>query len=104
MTRSEIAKNASIAAGNRRKSAANMAIKKLSAHYTSSPEADLFFCIISRAIIDLYNEKRKKKEHQSASKIIGMENYFTKGDIVHAELIGLDSEYVVRVLKKCGII
>lgn len=105
MTRSEIAKKASLAAGARRNSKANVAIRKLSTQYIRSPEADLMFSIISRAIIDLYNEKRKKNEHhQNNSTIRGLEDYFTRGDIVHAELIGLDSDYVVRVLKKCGII
>ena len=82
------------------------AVKKLSRDYKKSPEADLLFAIIAKAIEDLELPSRSEPRHRI--NFDSMTPYETAIDflygspsIPHADLIGLETEYIRRVIAAC---
>ena len=71
----------------------NAAIKKIRTQFGDTPEHKLMFAIVEQAIKDL--NSRVICDRKSAEQ-------YLKNEIPHAELCGVDSEWVRRVLKKCG--
>lgn len=69
------------------------AIKKLKTIFNDTPEHKLCFAILRQAIQDL----RVKKYRSSAL------NYLN-GPLVHAEVCGVDPEWVRHVLKVCNVL
>lgn len=93
-------------------------IKKLSTCITKSPdspESRLMFAILSTAIMDLkdrkiYKKRHKKTKDRNAVIVIAQSsefrsacNYLSQDNIDHAELIGIDSDYIRRLLSSMNI-
>lgn len=91
-----------------RKALAKIAILKLSDHYEKTPEGNLWFFVLAQAIKDLGFLLDKSKPKEKTKQIIrqgyidSMLRYF-EGDIFAAEIIGINSEYVRRVLEGVGL-
>lgn len=90
----------------KRSEALSAAIKKLSRDYNKSPEADLLFAIIARAIEDLEFPSRSEPEHRI--NFDSMTPYETAIDflygspsISHSDMIGLETSYIRRVISAC---
>jgi len=71
----------------------NAAIKKIRTQFGDTPEHKLMFAIVEQAIKDL--SSKSIEVSRSAERHI-------KNEIPHAELCGVDSEWIRLVLKKCG--
>src|SRR5690554_3537085 len=90
----------------KRTEALRAAIKKLSLEYKKSPEADLLFAIIAKAIEDLEFPSRSESRHRI--NFDSMTPYETAIDflygspsIQHADIIGLETAYIRRVIAAC---
>lgn len=63
--------------------------------FPQSPEGRLFFAIVEKAILDLTDK--------SATLRKDAERYL-RGDIIHAQLCGVDPEWIRRVCLKHGVL
>lgn len=77
----------------------HLAIRKLDPLHAGTPESNLFFAIIAAAINDM--EKYKGVRFQYEYRVA--KDYLSTEVIPHAELIGLDSEYIRTVMRKVGM-
>lgn len=66
--------------------------KKIRTQFRDTPEHKLCYAVVEQAINDLCDAK----EERSAKR-------YLIGEIVHAELCGVDSDWVRRVILKCGL-
>lgn len=90
----------------KRSEALSAAVKKLSLEYKKSPESDLLFAIIAKSIEDLGFPSRSEPKHRIS--FDSMTPYETAVDflygspsIQHADIIGLETEYIRRVINAC---
>lgn len=86
----------------------NAALKKIRTQFPNIPEAQLCFAIIENAVFDLTakkyrnmseNRKREMEEHKRSA-----EEYLTQDSIFHAELCGVETSWIQRILRECGIL
>lgn len=72
----------------------NAALKKIRTQFPNIPEARLCFAIIHNAVVDLTS-----KGHRRTA-----EEYLTRDSIFHAELCGVETSWIQRILRECGIL
>ena len=92
-----------------------LAVLKLKKSYVHSPESNLLFGIFSMSILDLADchkyKKRIKNKDGKFSHVLEYYNpdylsacrYLSNPPYYHAEIIGIDSDYVRRILSKIGL-
>lgn len=90
----------------KRSQALSAAIKKLSREYNKSPEADLLFAIIAKAIEDLEFPTRSEPEHRINFDSMtpyetAIDFLYGSPDIPHSDTIGLETAYIRRVINQC---
>ena len=94
---------------NRKKMArAKAAIKKLGYQVEDTPEANLMFAVLKQAIMDAFKSVKRitakstaKDREAVANKLSGVR--YLESDMVHAQLVGLDPEYVRSILIRANL-
>ena len=70
-----------------------LAIKAIRTQFPDSPEGKLMSHIVATAITDAYSTFQPEESIRSASE-------YLKGNIPHAEIAGVDSDWIKRILLK----
>lgn len=60
---------------------------------TTTPEAQLMFAIVCSAILDLSEENHRESAKQ-----------YLKGEMIHAQMIGLDPDWIRSTLKELRLL
>lgn len=75
---------------------ARAAARKIEQQFPETPEAKLMFAVIYRALSDAYI--RRGKGHVAEAR-----RFLFRNPIVHAELCGVDTEWIHKVLRDGGL-
>lgn len=75
------------------------------AEYWAFPEKKLMLSVIELALIDKYNwnQVMSRQPSQEERILINNASSYLAGDLWHAEICGVDSEYVKRVIREEGL-
>jgi hypothetical protein len=75
------------------------------AEYWAFPEKKLMLSVIELALIDKYNwnQVMSRQPSQEERILINNASSYLDGDLWHAEICGVDSEYVKRVIMEEGL-
>ncbi len=68
------------------------ALRRIRYQFPDYPESNLMYSVVERAVLDL----QSRNEGYSAAK-------YLSGDIFHAEIIGIDSDWVRQTLRTAGV-
>ena len=73
--------------------------------YWAFPEKKLMLSVIELALIDKYNWNQVMSRHPSQEERILINNAssYLEGELWHAEICGVDSDYVKRVIREEGL-
>ena len=82
---------------------ANLAIKKIALSYPETPEGKLGFAVTERAILDAYDFKERKVNGIDISDREGALSYLNEGEMYWAEMCGVNSDYIRRVIRQVGL-
>ena len=75
------------------------------AEYWAFPEKKLMLSVIELALIDKYNwnQVMSRQPSQEERVLINNASSYLDGELWHAEICGVDSEYVKRVIREEGL-
>jgi|TARA_R100000458_G_scaffold23317_1_gene20845 hypothetical protein len=75
------------------------------AEYWAFPEKKLMLSVIELALIDKYNwnQVMSRQPSQEERILINSAGVYLEGELWHAEICGVDSDYVKRVIREEGL-
>ncbi len=77
----------------------NAITKKLSHQFPKSPDANLMLAIIRQALFDFLSPRTKSVGHFNPESEKRSAKRFLKSQILHAEICGVDSDWIRTVIK-----
>lgn len=82
---------------------AKAVIRKLGYQVLDTPENNFIFAILRQAILDAYSEIKDEKKAKDKKLARDSALMYLQSDMVHAQLVGLNPEYVRSVLVRANL-
>ena len=82
---------------------AKAVIRKLGFQVLDTPESNLMFAVLKQAILDAYSNVKDEKKVKDKKLARDSAMRYLQSDMVHAQLVGLDPDYVRDLLVRVNL-